>query len=330
MHIGGMEIDTRQTPSEMSRCVNGFLKYLRAERDASDHTLDGYRRDIQQFLTIIGDGNGVPSVNTETFSVVNARSLVYALNDMQLARTSILRKVSAMRSFCRWLIREGKLESNPFTAVDASKRSRELPKFMTVEAVSALLEAPVQYWQQVKTSGAKNTGHTVFAGLRDTAILEVIYSGGLRISEVIGLDLDELDLYSRVMRILGKGKKERLCMIGPPAVRAIQTYLREREKLGLGRRRDGGAVFVNQEGNRLTPRSVQRFFKQYLVVAGLPPELTPHALRHSFATHLLSAGAELKMVQEMLGHANLSTTQIYTHVTPERLLDVYRKAHPRA
>ncbi len=191
-----------------------------------------------------------------------------------------------------------------------------------------LLAAPSQYWGKMAVSGSK--GDVVFASARDVAILEVLYSGGLRISEAIGLNLADLDFLSGSCVVRGKGKKERICLLGRPAITALRRYLQERERLGLAGARQPGPLFLNQEGARLTPRSVQRQLKLYLREAGLPSSYTPHKLRHSFATHLLDAGADLRSVQELLGHANLSTTQIYTHVSAERLISAYDQAHPRA
>lgn len=314
-----------------SACLAAYLKYLSAVKDASEHTLDGYRRDINQFGQVIfKDVEGDLRITESTFSVRNARLFMAELAERDLKRSSILRKVSSLRSFCRFLIREGVLESNPFAMLSTMRRSRPLPKFVSVELVERLLEAPEVYWQKVAETESKQLGETAFAAKRDAAILEVIYSGGLRISEAVGLDVEDMDFISGTFRVRGKGKKERVCMLGPAAQRAVRAYLKERAKVGLGGRRQPGALFVNQEGSRLSARSVQRSFKQYLAEAQLPAELSPHALRHSFATHLLEAGADLRTVQEMLGHANLSTTQIYTHVTPERLIAVYEKAHPRA
>ncbi|MBR6471026.1 MAG: tyrosine-type recombinase/integrase, partial [Victivallales bacterium] len=172
--------------------------------------------------------------------------------------------------------------------------------------------------------------HPDFLGLRDHAILEVIYSGGLRVNEAMGMDFEAVDFSRQLFRVFGKGRKERICMLGEPARDALMAYLRRRGELGLGAPTAPGALFVNYEGKRLTARSVERSFAQYVAAAGLPPEVTPHKLRHSFATHLLAAGADLRSVQELLGHARLATTQIYTHVNIQQLMAVYAKTHPRS
>ncbi len=316
--------------SELESRVESFLRYMRAERNATENTVNGYRMDIAQYATMLQTLYGTTDVTEQTFSVAAARQFVLRLSAHGMARTTMMRKVSSLRSFCRFLVREEVLESNPFMALSSSKRRRELPQFLSQAAVSALLDAPAAYWDRLSKTKTVNQGDTAFCAARDTAILEVIYSGGLRISEVIGLDYEDIDFISGSFRVRGKGRKERICMMGPPAQKALRAYLNERERLHLGKRRARGAIFVNQKGDRLTARSVQRTFKNYLAEAELPDIFTPHALRHSFATHLLEAGADLRTVQEFLGHASLSTTQIYTHITPQRLLAVYEKAHPRA
>ena len=201
---------------------------------------------------------------------------------------------------------------------------------MTVAEVARLLDAPEAYWKAANGQQlTRSDAHAELSISRDSAILEVIYSGGLRISEATGLNLGSVDLLGGVMLVRGKGKKERICALGAPAERALKRYLAIRRSWTADSRRDA-PLFINQDGGRITPRSFQRNFKLYLEQAELPADMTPHKLRHSFATHLLDAGADLRSVQELLGHANLSTTQIYTHISSERMKEVYRKAHPRA
>ena len=308
-----------------------FLTYLHAERNASDHTVESYRMDIEQFARMVlnVDAAAAP-VNWDDVSVHDTRSFVVLLQGDKLARTSISRKMSSLRSFYRYMIRDGKASANPFSGLTSPKRGKMLPKYMTVEEVSRLLDAPGQYWPAASSRQlTRSDEHVQLSIARDSAILEVIYSGGLRISEAIGLNLGSIDLIGGVMLVRGKGKKERICALGSPAERALRTYLAVRE-LWTSDSRKEAALFVNKDGNRITPRSFQRNFKLYLEQAGLPADMTPHKLRHSFATHLLDAGADLRSVQELLGHANLSTTQIYTHISSERLKAVYAKAHPRA
>jgi len=318
-------------PSQFAVCLQGFLKFMQAEKGASHHTVAAYRRDILQFGRLIWeDGAREGVVDGDSFSVAKAREFLGVLDEQGLERSSVLRKVSSLRSFCRFLVREEVLGRNPFVGLARGRQARPLPKFCSVDGVGQLLGAPETYWARAAAADVPHLGEARFAAARDTAVLEVIYSAGLRISEAVGLNLEDIDQVSGSFKVRGKGRKERVGMLGPPAQRALRAYLVERERVGLGGRRQRGALFVNQEGGRLTARSVQRWFKAYLAEAGLPAELSPHALRHSFATHLLEAGADLRTVQELLGHANLSTTQIYTHITPERLLAVYERAHPRA
>ncbi len=313
------------------RSLSGFLAYLNSERNASGHTLESYRMDIEQFsrLTLNADASE-QCVEWNSVSVHDARSFVVALQGENLSRTSILRKISGLRSFYRYLEREHIVESNPFAGLASPKKQKLLPKYMTVAEVSRLLDSVDAVWRDASAKGiVKSEENAQLSAARDGAILEVIYSGGLRISEALGLNLSSVDLIGGIMKVRGKGKKERLCGLGGPAERALRKYLRIRALWTADARREA-PLFINQDGGRLTPRSFQRNFKLYLAAAGLPSDMTPHKLRHSFATHLLDAGADLRSVQELLGHANLSTTQIYTHISAERLKAVYNKAHPRA
>jgi len=313
----------------MNEWIKNFLDYLQNERNASAHTLDNYCRDILQFVRLVhqSDEKFCDWAATDVYS---ARSFVPALQEEKLAKASVMRKVSSLRSFYRFLVREGVVSNNPFSGLGAPKRERKLPKYLTVDEVIRLLDAPPIYWHQAVLNGsAKDDDAAKFAAARDSAILETIYSGGLRISEAIGLNLSSIDLLGDVIKVKGKGKKERLSALGKPAVKALNRYLQLRS-LRTTDERPQAPLFVNCHGERLTARSFQRNLKFYLQTADLPSDLTPHKLRHSFATHLLDAGADLRSVQEMLGHENLSTTQIYTHISAERMKKVYKKAHPRA
>lgn len=307
--------------------IDDFLSYLTNERQASDHTVANYRRDLEQFIRLIfKDKKG----NWTAVDVYKARQFVQLLRTEDISKTSTLRKISCLRSFFRFLVREEKVKTNPFVGLNSPKRDKLLPKYMSVNEVGSLLDAPTQYWAEAAQKGiAKDEESASFAAARDTALLEIIYSGGLRISEAVGLNIGDVDFINDVMRVKGKGKKERICALGGPAVNALKTYLARRSSRTPNERLDA-PIFVNKHGTRYNARSFQRFLKCYLFTAGLPPDMTPHKLRHSFATHLLDAGADLRSVQEMLGHANLSTTQIYTHISAERLKAVYGKAHPRA
>lgn len=306
-----------------------FLRHLKSEKNSSDHTLENYQRDILQFCKLIFPETNPHHIDWTDLGLTDARQFIAAASDQGLAITSIRRKISAMSSFFRWMIREGLVESNPFKGLSPAKAKRKLPEILSVDEVGRLLDAPKQFWikQGATPNGAREAR---FSATRDTAILELIYSGGLRISELTLLELKDINFDQGSFKVQGKGKKERLCAMGAPAKRALKKYLTEREAAGLGAPEAEGPLFVNQKGTRLTARSIQRSLKNYLTVANLSPETTPHKLRHSFATHLLDAGADLRLVQEMLGHANLSTTQIYTHVSSERLKKAYQAAHPHA
>lgn len=294
--------------------AEAFLNYLRIERDASPRTLGNYGAEIAAFRDWYAEKLKQPC-DWARLDMFHVRGYLVHLNERQYDRATILLKMSALRSFYRWLLRAEKAKQNPLVGLTLPKKKRRLPKFLTIQQAEALLNAPL---------ADKNPDHA-FAVWRDKAILEVFYSAGIRINELVQLNDDDVDLVGEIIRVRGKGKKERLAPLGEPAVQAIQRYLE------LRRRSARGPLFVNQDnGGRLTARSIQRLLKKHLSTANLDPSLTPHKLRHSFATHMLDAGADLRSVQELLGHANLSTTQIYTHVTPERLRKVYAKAHPRA
>ena len=306
-----------------------FFQYLGAEKQASSHTVDGYRRDLAQFVELLAAGDESFD-DWGRFDRNDARSYLQELHKRGLSKNSIARKLSAMRSFYKFLLREGAVPDNPFVRLPAQGRERQLPKVMSLGAIETLIREVDAYWREQEARGlAKNGELAAFAAARDRAMIEVIYSGGLRISEAVGLNFRDIDLLSGVMRVRGKGKKERLAMLGKPAQKALRDYCRAR-KLRSENNAPGAPVFINRDAGRLTARSFQRALKNYLMAAGLPPDFTPHKLRHSFATHLLDAGADLRSVQELLGHANLGTTQIYTHVSAERMRDAYRKAHPRA
>lgn len=309
--------------------VAGFLSYLKGERQCSPHTLDSYGRDLAQLSRLLGGEEGAER-DWAALTPLDARSFVVALQEEGIAKRSINRKLSAARSFFRHLQREGLSEHNPFDTVTSPKNTKSLPKYMSVAEVGKLLGAPELHWTAaVKADVVATEAGAELAKARDTAILELIYSCGCRINEAMGLNIQHVDLLGGVVKVRGKGKKERLCMLGKPAVKACRDYLKLR-RAKTSNDKPSAPFFVNKLGTRLTARSFQRNFKLYLAAAGLPPDMTPHKLRHSFATHLLDAGADLRVVQELLGHENLSTTQIYTHVSSERLKAIYAQAHPRA
>ena len=313
-------------------CLEHFLRYLSGERNASGHTLKNYRMDILQFaVQKWGDDAQPPFAWREADRYAARRFLASFQRDGRKATTTN-RKLSSLRSFYRFLIREGHADINPFSGVPAPKLPKRLPNVLSIVDAGRLLDAPRKAEPAPGTE--KNPclkAFDAYARQRDAAILELLYSTGMRVSELTGLAADRIDFLSGVIKVRGKGKKERLCPMGNPAARALKTALAVRDSwlLALGKRTTP-ALFLNKNGGGLTPRSVERMLKKYAMLVGLPPNLSPHTLRHSFATHLLDAGADLRSVQELLGHASLSTTQIYTHVSIERLKAVYDVAHPRA
>jgi tyrosine recombinase XerC len=295
----------------MSVWIDKFLGYLEYERNASLQTLRAYSSDLNDFVEHCdGDGFDPSSVTALTL-----RGYLARLRKDDLGRATIARKLSALRSFFRYLMRENAISSNPATGVSTPRRERKLPTFLDVEQARALVTAP---------------DDSTLLGLRDRAILETLYSGGLRVGELVALDVADVDIISEIAHVEGKGKRERLAPLGSHAVDAIRAYL-ERRAFDPDRPRfHRTALFLNNRGGRLSARSVRRMLTKYARQIGLPEDISPHALRHSFATHLLDGGADLRSVQELLGHQNLSTTQIYTHVTMERLKRVYDETHPRA
>lgn len=309
---------------------SGFLKYLRGERMMSPNTLANYTMDAAQFLELFPAVCVGGDCNWGAVDDGMARRFAMKLTASGLKKTSVNRKLSSMRSFFRYLIREEIVGANPFRMVRGLKTEHRLPQVLTVEQVNDLLSAPTAYWAGKKAKTDNELAANTYCAARDSAILEVVYSGGLRISEAMNLNLEQIDFLSGTFKVLGKGNKQRLCMLGSPAKSALKCYLDARAALGLAGRRQPGPLFLNLRGGRMTTRSAERFFNEYVMQAGLPGDCTPHKLRHSFATHMLAAGADLRTVQEMLGHASLSTTQIYTHIDIKRLMAVYIKAHPKA
>lgn len=311
--------------------TQAFMRYLRQERQASEHTVKNYFLDLAHFLhlnqEIAVDGRCCWQLVSDRV----ARRFAASLAASGRQRSSINRKLSSLRSFYRFLMRENLVQANPFHLISGVKTGRRLPVTLDVAQVSRLLDAPNAYWgRQLAAERQDRRGDAEFAAARDTAILEVIYSGGLRVSEAMGINLEDIDFLGNVFKVRGKGRKERLCYLGKPAAKALREYLRLREDRGLAARREPGPLFLNLAGGRLTTRSVERSFKLYVHEAGLPADCTPHKLRHSFATHMLAAGADLREVQDLLGHASLTSTQIYTHIDIARLVEVYAKAHPKA
>ena len=298
----------------MQRAVESFLRYLRIERNASDLTIKSYGDDFASFYDYLQDRVGhIPHPENVTIQVL--RGYVSYLHECQYARTTIARRLAALRSFFRFTTREGLTSSNPAKALRTPRTGRKLPHFLTTEQVAQLLESPPANDPM---------------GLRDRAILETLYSAGLRVAELVGLNLDSWDRGANILRVFGKGKKERIAPIGTYAVRALERWLAVREPDPHGSREETSALFLNRFGRRLTTRSIGRMLEKHLKTTGLDKITSPHTLRHSFATHLLDGGADLRSVQELLGHKSLTTTQIYTHVSTRRLRETYEHAHPHA
>ncbi|HOG47222.1 MAG TPA: tyrosine recombinase [Anaerolineae bacterium] len=296
----------------MAERLAGFLRYLDAERSASPCTLANYGREVAEFLGFL-TRQGVSACDEVERDTL--RSYLAWLASEGYARGSVARRVAEVRSFGRYLQREGWAPANPYAALRAPKTGRRLPDALSVQETVALLSQP-----DVRTA----------QGLRDRTILEVLYAGGLRVSELVGLDLTSVDVQRGEALVLGKGNKERLTLLGEPARQWLRAYVAEGRPHLANSREPVAALFVNRYGGRLTVRSVQLMLRECTIRAGLDKRITPHVLRHTFATHLLDGGADLRVVQELLGHAQLSTTQVYTHVSRSRLRAVYLHAHPRA
>jgi integrase/recombinase XerC len=299
----------------MEEALAEFLRHLALEKNSSAHTVKSYREDLTQAIAFFRERNGGKTPGPTQFSTRLLRAHLAWLHEQGYARTTIARRLAAVRSWCRFLCRQGVLNSNPAIGLRGPRQEKKLPHFVQREDMLRLLETP--------PAGTP-------LGIRDRALLETLYSAGLRVSELTGLNLVDVDMDSGTATVRGKGKRERLAMLGPPSVEAIKTWLPAREALAGPRAATLPALFLNKNGTRLSSRSVGRLLEKYLAIAGLDPRTTPHTLRHSFATHLLDAGADIRSVQELLGHRSLGTTQIYTHVSTQRLRDSYHKAHPRA
>lgn len=328
---------------EESNIVQKFLDYLKFERHFSEHTAKCYGADLAQFGEfLIGSFNGSsteaesvglahrqeslatavatqanPKVDRLLLSAQTDAIRMYLafLNEKQYSKATVARKLATLRSFYKFLVKRNQVTSNPVVAVRTPKQEKKLPRFLEYEEVKKLLETPpMDNW----------------LGVRDRAIMETLYSTGMRVSELVALNMDDIDFLGEVVHIRGKGKKERLAPIGSSALQVIQYYMEFRNKRAQSNSNfDSKVLFVNKHGRRLSTRSVRRKMDKYLKMAGLDAAISPHTLRHSFATHMLNNGADLRSVQELLGHQSLSTTQVYTHLTTNKLKEVYENAHPR-
>jgi integrase/recombinase XerC len=329
---------------EDSTIIQKFLDYLKFERRFSEHTAKCYGADLTQFGEfLVGtsdegtggsemlssvEGHAGPATAVATKVDVNIdqlllsaqtdqiRSYMAFLNEKQYSKATIARKLATLRSFYKFLVKRNHIGSNPVVVIRTPKQEKKLPKFLEYEEVKRLLNTPpVNTW----------------LGARDRAIMETLYSTGIRVSELVALNMDDIDFLGEVVHIRGKGKKERIAPIGSSALQVIQHYMEYRNKRAQNNSNfDSKVLFVNKHGRRLSTRSVRRKMDKYLKMAGLDPEISPHTLRHSFATHMLNNGADLRSVQELLGHQSLSTTQVYTHLTTSKLKEAYDSAHPRS
>lgn len=307
----------------MQEYLEGFFEYLKREKDASFHTLRGYETDLRQFFRFLREKKpifpasedppgGGPLARIDNLTI---RAYLAFLHEKGISRTSIARKLAALRSFFKHLCRQDVLSFNPAKVVATPKMGRPLTPFLSVDEVIALL----------KSADGKDP-----LGIRDRAILELFYGAGIRIGELVALKEVDLELSEGLIRVQGKGKKERVVPIGREAIRVLQGYIRCRRELLSVNKREAGALFLNRYGKPLSSRGVSRILFKYLKKSGMSGKITPHGLRHSYATHLLDSGADLRAIQELLGHSCLSTTQRYTHVSMDRLMEVYDKTHPRA
>jgi integrase/recombinase XerC len=334
---------------EDSVIIQDFLNYLQFEKRFSPHTAKCYGVDLIQFgdfltshsegSTPAGDMHGssdalghsdsgtatATAVETHTkvdidqllssADVNSIRGYMVVLNDKQYSKATIARKLATLRSFYKFLVKRNRISSNPVVGIRTPKQEKRLPRFLEYEEIKRLLETPPS---------------DSWLGARDRAIMETLYSTGMRVSELVAMNLEDIDFLGEVVHIRGKGKKERICPISSSVLQIIQHYMEFRNKRAQHNGNfDGKVLFVNKHGKRLSTRSVRRKMDKYLKMAGLDPAISPHTLRHSFATHMLNRGADLRSVQELLGHQSLSTTQIYTHLTTKKLKDVYSSAHPR-
>ena len=329
---------------EDSTTIQHFLDYLKFERRFSEHTAKCYGADLTQFGEFLlsssesshidnepisspdHQGGSVTAVATAVQQQVDelllaagtdsVRSYLAYLNEKQYSKATIARKLATLRSFYKFLVKRNQITSNPVVAVRTPKQDKKLPRFLEYEEIKKLLDTPsLNSW----------------LGARDRAIMETLYSTGIRVSELVALNMDDIDFLGEVVHIRGKGKKERIAPIGSSALQVIQHYMEYRNKRAQNNVNfDSKVLFVNKHGKRLSTRSVRRKMDKYLKMAGLDPAISPHTLRHSFATHMLNNGADLRSVQELLGHQSLSTTQVYTHLTTKKLKDVYENSHPRS
>lgn len=301
----------------MQAVFNKYITYLEVERNASPYTVRNYTADLLGSKNIRGFFTFLKEKGLKSFDEVDRailRDYLAYLMEQGVAKASIARKLSAIRSFCRYLLREGMMTANPIADTSSPKLDKRLPSFLSIAEMESLLKAP-----DLSTP----------SGQRDRALMELLYAAGIRVSELANLDTGQVNLSANEIRVWGKGSKERVALIGEPAAEALNAYLSQGRPKLMGKK-SSSALFVNRYGKRLTERSVQKMLQKYAILAGIDKRIYPHLLRHTFATHLLDGGADLRVVQELLGHASLSSTQIYTHVSQSQARKVYLSAHPLA
>jgi len=297
----------------MKELIQEFSTYLEHEKRSSNHTLKNYLVDLTQYYEFLNGRRKEGSWRIDEIDHMSVREYIGTLFGKKNP-TSIARKLSSLRSFFDFCLKKGMIKTNPAKEVPAPKIPKRIPKFLTVDEVFALLDLP-------DTSGV--------LGRRDKAVLELLYASGLRVSELVGLNAGDINLEERTVRVLGKGRKERIVPVGQKACEALHRYIELRPAL-VTEDNDQEAIFINRHGTRLSTRAIERLLIKYLRRSGIQKSVTPHVLRHTFATHLLNAGADMRGIQELLGHASLSTTQKYTHVGIEKMMEVYDKTHPKA
>ena len=302
----------------MKEDINLYISFLKNEKNYSNNTIISYENDLLQLLNYLRDYKIIKRSNVQYIDRSIMRKYIVYLKKCDYSVRSICRKISTIRSFFKFLSREGIVDINPTINLITPKINKKLPSFLYLEEINKLIETPF--------------GHTIF-GIRDRAILELLYGTGMRVGELVNLDIRDIDLYEKTVRVFGKGSKERILPLGNPSIKAVQKYLTVRnifrKNISIDKN-NPNALFLNRFGGRLSARSIRRFLIKYMKIAGLNKKISPHVLRHSFATHLLGGGADLRSVQELLGHESLSTTQIYTHITKERLKAIYKKSYPRS
>lgn len=303
----------------MDELIERYIQYMQYERNASPHTLRNYRSDLEQFRQFLAQGMAGAPVDVRSIDALRIRSYLSRLYSNERKKTSVARKLAAVRAFFKFVARELKLEKNPALSVSSPKLDKVLPRIMTEEEMNSFLDQVAQ--------AAKNGDPMM---IRDRAMLELLYASGLRVSELVGLDLRSVSFGDGMVLVRGKGRKERIVPFGSKARQSLTDYLPVREKLLREWKTGEAALFLNARGRRLTARSVDRLLKKHVRAMGPAIKVSPHSMRHAFASHLLTEGADLRAIQEMLGHKSLATTQKYTQVSIKQLMDVYDKTHPKA